>query len=246
MGCKPAPKGAPITVRRREEFVLARDLPRPVANGARGRSRASTANPAGKATQRMAPVSAGGVPTSVPQASATWVLPTRPSAGYTFGWPSPHCARTLSAAGRANWAVTSGAGPIEFIGKAKAVTMADHQQQGGGTLVVGGPQEGAAARREQPFVTIASIPIGADGRQIEFQHAWGVGAVDRVRAPAARAAATSSVTGSTCAVCEVTWSMIAKRVRGVRPFSKADKIVVGSAGKGRATRRTTAPARAAT
>ena len=103
------------------------------------------------------------------------------------------------------------------------------------------PEEAAAARRVRPLVQIRDVPVDAERRQIERQHAGRVRAVDEHTDAALAAGRRDLGQGKMSAVSDVMWSMTATRVRGPIAATTASMSWPASKrGYGTVTVRTTA------
>src|SRR5690242_21197563 len=69
--------------------------------------------------------------------------------------------------------------PIELRGEAATVSVGDGERMKDGLRVPPRPQEAAAARGEEPFMTVARVPVGAQRRQVELELTGGVREIGR-------------------------------------------------------------------
>jgi hypothetical protein len=145
-----------------------------------------------------------------------------------------------------------GAGPVELLPQARAraprvVAVADDGRVDVGLAIAADVQHAGALRRAHPLVKVAGVVGGAEGPQVEREHAGAWAPSTRVSTPRACRAATISAIGSTRPVGLVMWSIIARRVRGVTAARIGARTSSGPAiGNGSLARTTRAPASPAT
>src|SRR5205814_6055589 len=59
--------------------------------------------------------------------------------------------------------------PVELGGKTAPVVVRDRERMNQRSAVAARPQETAAARRKEPLVAIAGVPVGAERRHVELE-----------------------------------------------------------------------------
>ena len=59
--------------------------------------------------------------------------------------------------------------PVELGGKSAPIVVRDRERMNQRSAVAARPQETAAARRKEPLVAIAGVPVGAERRHVELE-----------------------------------------------------------------------------